>query len=156
MNSEPILSTVTITPARKSEFEWCAQLMASTEPWITLQRDIEQCRGVLGRPGGDMFVAREAGQLIGFILIHYYGCAGAPYITTVAIAKGARGKGVGTQLLAFAERQAAGRKFIFLCVSSFNSRAQELYFRLGYKRVGEFPDYVIAGHSELLLCKKLA
>jgi ribosomal protein S18 acetylase RimI-like enzyme len=101
-------------------------------------------------------VAREADQAVGFILIHPYGCAGSAYIASVAVAEGARGKGIGAQLLSFAERQAAGRRFIFLCVSSFNHRAQELYYRLGYERVGEIPNYIIEGHSELLLCKRLA
>jgi len=59
-------------------------------------------------------------------------------------------------MLAFAERQAAGRRFIFLCVSSFNLRAQALYRRLGYEQVGELPGYIVEGHSELLFWKKLA
>ncbi len=156
MNAEHIPPSLTITQAQEPEFEWCAQLMAGTEPWITLRRDIEQCRAALRRPGGELFVAREAGQPVGFILIHPYGCAGSPYITSVAVAQGARGKGIGAQLLAFAERQTAGRRFIFLCVSSFNHRAQELYHRLGYEQVGELPNYAVEGHSELLLCKRLA
>jgi len=130
--------------------------MAGTEPWITLRREIQQCRAALRRPARELFVAHEAGQPVGFILIHPDGCAGSPYITSVAVAESSRGKGIGAQLLAFAERQAEGRQFIFLCVSSFNYRAQELYYRLGYERVGEIPNYVIEGHSELLLCKRLA
>jgi ribosomal protein S18 acetylase RimI-like enzyme len=79
----------------------------------------------------------------------------SPYIASIAVAEYARGKGIGSQLLAFAEKHEAGSRFIFLCVSSFNHRAQELYYRLGYERVGEIPNYVVEGHSELLLCKKL-
>jgi ribosomal protein S18 acetylase RimI-like enzyme len=41
-------------------------------------------------------------------------------------------------------------------VSSFNHRAQALYYRLGYERVGDIPDYAIEGHAELLLVKRLA
>ncbi len=156
MSSEHIPPSLAITRAQEPEFEWCAQLMAGTEPWITLRREIPQCRAALRRPGGELFVARDASQPVGFILIHPYGCAGSAYITSVAVVESARGKGIGAQLLAFAEKQAAGRRFIFLCVSSFNHRAQELYYRLGYERVGEIPDYVIEGHSELLLCKRLA
>jgi [ribosomal protein S18]-alanine N-acetyltransferase len=156
MSPEHNLQSLTITPAKESEFEWCAQLMVGTDPWITLKRGIEQCRATLRGPGRELFVARESGQPQGFILIHPYGCAGSRYIVSIAIAESARGKGIGAQLLAFAERQAAGRRFIFLCVSSFNRRAQELYYRLGYKQVGELPDYVVDGHSELLLMKRLA
>ena len=156
MSPEPIPPSLTITRAQEAEVEWCAQLMAGTDPWITLRRDLEQCRTTLRRPERELFVAHEAGQPVGFILTHPTGCAGSAYIASVAVVESARGKGIGAQLLAFAERQAAGRRFIFLCVSSFNRRAQELYYRLGYTRVGEIPDYVIDGYSELLLCKRLA
>jgi len=129
--------------------------MAGSEPWITLRRGLDECRVALCRSGSELFVARERGRPVGFILIHPYGCVGSPYIQSVAVAEGERGRGIGTQLVAFAERQMASRRFIFLCVSSFNRRAQELYSRLGYLRVGEMPDYIVEGHSELLLCKKL-
>jgi len=146
---------LTIERAEENDFDWCARLMAGSEPWITLRRGLDACRAFLRRPGSELFVARERGCPAGFILIHPCGCAGSPYIASVAVAEDARGRGIGSQLVAFAERQMAGRRFIFLCVSSFNRRAQELYSRLGYQRVGELPDYIIEGHSELLLCKKL-
>ena len=146
---------LTIERALESDYDWCARLMAGSEPWITLRRDLEACQAALRRPGSELFVAREGGGPAGFILIHPYGCAGSPYITSVAVAEGARERGVGTELVGFAERQMAGRRFIFLCVSSFNRRARKLYRRLGYRRVGEIPDYVVEGHSEILLCKKL-
>ncbi|HUI44209.1 MAG TPA: GNAT family N-acetyltransferase [Terriglobia bacterium] len=129
--------------------------MAGSEPWITLRRNLEKCHEALRRPGSELFVALERGGPAGFILIHPYGCAGSPYIASVAVAEGARGRGIGAQLVAFAERQMAGRRFIFLCVSSFNRRGQEFYSRLGYRRVGEMPDYIVEGHSEILLCKRL-
>jgi len=157
--SEPaIMATpqdLTIEPAEDNDLDWCARLMAGSEPWITLRRGLDECRAALRRPGGELFVAREHGRPAGFILIHPYGFAGSPYIASVAVAEGARGGGMGSQLVAFAERRMAARRFIFLCVSSFNRRAQELYTRLGYRRVGEIPDYIVEGHSELLLGKKL-
>ncbi len=146
---------LTIERAEESDYDWCARLMAGSEPWITLRRGLDGCHAALRRPGSELFVAREGGGPAGFILIHPYGCAGSPYIASVAVAEGARGRGLGTQLVAFAERQMTGRRFVFLCVSSFNRRAQELYRRLGYWRVGEMPDYAVEGHSEILLCKRL-
>jgi ribosomal protein S18 acetylase RimI-like enzyme len=146
---------LTIERGEENDFEWCARLMAGSEPWITLRRGLEECRAALRRPGSELFMARERGRPAGFILIHPYGCAGSPYIQSVAVAEGARGRGIGSQLVAFIERRMAARRFIFLCVSSFNRRAQELYRRLGYQQVGEIPDYIVEGHSELLLCKKL-
>jgi len=151
----PTPQDLTIEPAEENDYDWCARLMEGSEPWITLRRGLDECRVALRRPGSELFVVREEGRSVGFILLHPYGCAGSPYIASVAVAEGERGRGIGTQLVAFAERRMAARKFIFMCVSSFNRRAQGLYSRLGYQRMGELPDYIVEGHSEILLCKKL-
>jgi len=42
---------------------------------------------------------------------------------------------------------------VFLCVSSFNHRAQTFYERLGYQRVGELPDFLVQGQAEILMRK---
>jgi ribosomal protein S18 acetylase RimI-like enzyme len=42
---------------------------------------------------------------------------------------------------------------VFMCVSSFNHGARRLYQRLGYQVIGELPDYLVRGHSEILLRK---
>ena len=69
----------------------------------------------------------------------------------------ARGQGIGAHMVAHVEaRCAPTARHLFLCVSSFNADAQRLYRRLGFSQVGELPDYVIAGASELILHKRLA
>jgi ribosomal protein S18 acetylase RimI-like enzyme len=42
-----------------------------------------------------------------------------------------------------------------MCVSSFNRDARRLYERLGYQVIGELTDYIVQGHSEILLRKSL-
>jgi ribosomal protein S18 acetylase RimI-like enzyme len=44
---------------------------------------------------------------------------------------------------------------MFICVSSFNPRAQRFYRRLGYEVIGELKDYIVDGHSEILLRKSI-
>jgi ribosomal-protein-alanine N-acetyltransferase len=149
-------ASITIEPAQDPDLEYCVQLMASTEPWITLGRTEEASRTILRRAGSEVYIAREGGRRVGFILLHPYGLAGSPYISSVAVEEDARGRGIGSQLLAFAESHFAGRRHLFLCVSSFNLRAQDLYRRLGYDCLAEFPNYVVEGHSELLFYKKLS
>ena len=129
--------------------------MASTEPWITLGRDLAGCREALARPGTELFIARDESRLVGFILLAPYGMAASPYVASIAVAEESRGRGVGSQLLRFAEERFADRKHLFLLVSSFNNRAQQLYRRHGYEFVGELKDYVVPGHSELIFHKRL-
>ncbi len=142
-----------ITPAAPDDFEWCARMMASTEPWITLERDLAGCRSALVRPGTELFVA---GDKSGFILVAPYGLAGSPYIASIAVAAERRGQGIGSELLRFAEEHFAGRGHLFLLVSSFNDEAQNLYRRRGYEFVGELKNYIVAGQSELILHKRIS
>jgi [ribosomal protein S18]-alanine N-acetyltransferase len=144
-----------IAAAEPDDYEWCARLMAATEPWITLHRNLEGCRAALTRPGTDLFIAWAEDHPAGFVLVASYGLAGSPYIASIAVAEEARGKGIGSQLLSFAEKHFAGRGHLFLLVSSFNQGAQQLYRRRGYEFVGELHDYVVPGHSELILHKRL-
>ena len=58
--------------------------------------------------------------------------------------------------LRWVEQHVSGRRDLFLLVSSFNRRAQDLYRRHGYAQVGEIPDYIVDGHSELIFRKRLA
>jgi ribosomal protein S18 acetylase RimI-like enzyme len=144
-----------IAAAAPDDYEWCARVMASTDPWITLRRHLEACRAALVRPGTELFAARDGELPVGFILLAPYGLAASPYIATIAVAADARGRGVGSQLLRVAEEHFAGRGHIFLLVSSFNQGAQQLYHRHGYEFIGELKDYIVPGHSELILHKKL-
>jgi len=148
---------IEVVAAGPDDYEWSAGVMAGSEPWITLRRDKASCGRTLSRPGTELFIARrrENGLPVGFILLAPYGLAGSPYIATVAVAAEARGCGVGSQLLKFAEHHFHGREHLFLLVSSFNKQAKELYRRHGYEQVGELKDYCVAGHAELILHKAL-
>jgi len=155
MNRDDATGRITIAPAQELDYDWAAHLMSGSDPWITLGRRLAQCQAAVRRPRTELFVARDAGRPLGFVLLDPYGCAGSPYILSIAVDAHARSQGIGSRLLTFAERCVVGCRFVFLCVSSFNLRAQQLYLRRGYERVGEFPNYVIDGQCELLLMKKL-
>jgi ribosomal protein S18 acetylase RimI-like enzyme len=152
------MAPIQITLAEPTEHDWCARLMASSEPWITLQRDFEACRKVLSRPGTDLFAARDEsrGDLVGFVLVAPYGLAGSPYISSIAVAPVDQGKGIGSQLIKFAEQRYRERTHLFLLVSSFNLRAQQFYRRHGFESVGELKDYIVPHHSELIFHKRIA
>ncbi len=153
--SESFLRNAAATFEERSEdIEWCASLMAGSEPWITLGRDRDACVAALGRPGSELFLAFSAAkERLGFILLAPHGLAGSPYIAAIGAAE--QGRGVGSYLLRFAEEHFASRRYLFLLVSSFNARAQQLYLRRGFRQVGELPGYVVPAHSELIFHKEL-
>jgi ribosomal protein S18 acetylase RimI-like enzyme len=98
-----------IRRAQEPDREWCARLMSSSEPWITLRRGLKESRAVLRRTGVELFVGREGRHRLGFILVQPYGLAGSPYVASLAVIAGARSRGVGARLMAFAEQRFAPR-----------------------------------------------
>jgi ribosomal protein S18 acetylase RimI-like enzyme len=154
---EPGMETpIHIAPATAEDRAWSAILMATSEPWITLGRDLQGCGATLSRPGTELFVARDQAQRAGFILVAPYGLAGSPYIASIAVASESRGRGIGSELLSFAETHFSANGHMFLLVSSFNQRAQRFYRKHGYESVGELRDYLVPGQSELILHKRLS
>ncbi len=145
-----------IGEATAEEREWCARLMASSEPWITLGRGLDVLLPAALDPDYLVLVARLGGEPCGFVRVHPRGVAGSPYVASVAVAESARGRGVGRALLDATEARYPKARYVFLCVSDFNVRARALYERLGYRLVGTLPDYVVDGRAELLMAKRLA
>jgi len=147
---------IEIHPANENEKMMAANLFTESEPWITLRITMEQCIKNCNNPDFQVYMAYSDNQPAGAIIIDPKGVAGSPYIKSVAVYPEFREKGIGAFLLSYAEELFRGRsKYLFLCVSSFNLRAQKFYERHGYKVVGELKDYVIEGASEILVHKRL-
>jgi ribosomal-protein-alanine N-acetyltransferase len=139
----------------EEEARRCAGMMCSTEPWITIGRNFDQSLAIVRDPTREVYVAENNGRIEGFIVLNMRG-AFIGYIQTVCVDAASRGAGLGTQLVEFAEKRIfADTPNVFLCVSSFNPRARQLYERLGYTLIGELKDYLIRGHSELLMRKSI-
>lgn len=150
------MKDIAISPATDFERDWCAALMAISDPWMTLGRGLDDCRTRMHDPAYLLYVAHLDEHPCGFILLQRRGVAGSPYIASIATSKEYRSKGIGSRLLEFAEELfSPDCRHIFLCVSSFNYRARALYERSGYTVVGELKDYVIDGASEFLMHKRL-
>jgi ribosomal protein S18 acetylase RimI-like enzyme len=148
--------TLRITQALDHERDWAASLMAGTEPWIALGRSVEDTQKIFRASDILLYIAHQADLPCGFLLIRMRGIANSPYIASLAVSEAMRGKGVGSELLRFAEDLLRpDSRHLFMCVSSFNTRAKALYERLGYAVVGEFKDYIIDGASEYLMYKRL-
>ena len=133
----------------------CAQLMSSSEPWITLRRTYDDSIVMLNDPAREAYVGIVEDRVVGFMILRMDG-AFVGFIQTVAVVPSWRGRGVGTRLIEYAEERIFRESpNVFINASSFNPGAQRLYERLGYQVVGELKDYIVPGHSEVLLRKTL-
>jgi ribosomal protein S18 acetylase RimI-like enzyme len=137
----------------QGEIEACARLMAGSEPWITLGRTYEEAVAMFGDPAREIYVADLEGSVVGFLILRLKG-AFSGYLQSVAVSSELRGRGIGSRLVRFAEERIfRDMPNVFLCVSSFNDRALALYERHGYEVIGELRDFIVSGHSEILLRK---
>jgi ribosomal protein S18 acetylase RimI-like enzyme len=150
-------AAIRIRPLRgEAEARLCAQLMAASEPWLTLRRDFHHALQLLTDPRGEAYVAQLGETIAGHLLLDMNGPF-AGYIRVLAVAAAFRSRGIGAQLLQFAEQRIFRESpNIFLCVSSFNPRAQAFYERHGYARIGVLKEYVVRGSDEILLRKTIA
>jgi ribosomal protein S18 acetylase RimI-like enzyme len=131
----------------------CAEMMLTTEPWITLRLTRENALATLYDTAKEVYAARDARGVAGFVIIDMRGLMRG-YIQTVCVRGDRRGEGVGSRLVRFAEdRIFRESPNVFICVSSFNPEARRLYERLGFEQVGTLRELIVPGHDELVLRK---
>ena len=135
------------------EAQFCADFLISSEPWITLGLTFDMAMQRLTDPTREVYVATVSGQIVGVLILYLNGTFKG-YIQLIGVHPDWRCRGIGTKLIHWAEEKIFRESpNVFLCVSSFNLHAQDLYDRLGYRRVGELTDFVVKGHSEFLMRK---
>jgi [ribosomal protein S18]-alanine N-acetyltransferase len=154
LTAEISLDTLAIRPLEsEAEAQWCARLMSSSEPWLTLGRSYAESLERMKDPSRERYVAKLGSVLAGFVILNLKG-AFIGYIQTVCVSPEFRNHGLGTRLVQFAEKRIFQEcPNVFICVSSFNHGARKLYEQMGYRMVGALMDYVVRGHSEFLLRK---
>jgi len=142
--------------ANQDEIEFCANLRASSEPWVTLQRDYQAAINSITAPDHEVYVTLDDKKIAGFAVLCMEGTL-AGFIVTLCVAPEYQGQGIGSNLLDFSEsRILKDSPNVFLLVSSFNTKAQIFYIKHGYQKVGELNDYVIDGYSEFILRKTIS
>lgn len=139
--------------ANIADLQWCAALMAGNEPWITLKRDYDKCIKLLEDPLSEVYLVTDGNARVGFVMIKLKG-AFTGYLQTIAIDEPYRGKSIGEAVIKYIEELVfSSFSNVYICASSFNPRAQRLYERLGYEKVGVLKDLIERGYDEVLMRK---
>jgi ribosomal-protein-alanine N-acetyltransferase len=151
---------VTIRPLLDADVPACAALMQRLPLWDRYNVTPEDARGLfaeaLAGPSHSR-VAEDAGRVVGFVVYSVRGTFDhSGYVRAIGVAEDAQGHGVGGRLMDAAEEEIFRRgPNVFLLVSAFNAAAQRFYARRGYSPIGEIPDYVRTGITEILFRKTL-
>ncbi|MBX7124576.1 MAG: GNAT family N-acetyltransferase [Cyclobacteriaceae bacterium] len=137
----------------EGDADWCAATMAACEPWQVLGRDKLVCLALVNNPEKNVFVAWIGTKRAGVIILEMRGVLRG-YLQAIAVHPDFQSQGLGKSMMKFVEERVfAETPNVFLCVSSFNIRAQKFYAGLGYEPVGTLKNFVIDGHDELILRK---
>lgn len=139
----------------EEEAQACARMMAGMDPWVTLRRDYAQCLQLITNPAKEVTVAVR-GQLIeGFLVLDMHGPF-VGYIQILCVHPVAQRHGLGQTLIGWAEQRIHRvSPNVYICVSSFNTRARALYERVGFEYVGTLKDLLVKGYDEILLRKTI-
>ncbi len=123
------------------------------EPWITLQRNYDHSIKLLEDPLSEVYILKDGIVRVGFIMIKLKG-AFTGYIQTIVINDTYRRKGIGEAAIRYIEELIFKvSPNVFICASSFNTRALKLYQSMGFEIVGILKDYVVKGYDEVFLRK---
>lgn len=97
----------------------------------------------------DLLVAEGADGPIGYALVQRRRNSAAGHLSSIAVKRGAAGRGLGKQLLraAEAEAKAKGCARLRLEVRADNTAAQRLYHKTGYRRFEVAGDYYEDGEA---------
>jgi GNAT superfamily N-acetyltransferase len=94
----------------------------------------------------------RAGAL--FAGLHGYTWGGYCEVKSLWVAKERRGKGLGSLLLASAEREAQRRGCRRVLLTTHSFQAPDFYFRHGYREIANIADCPV-GHAYMLMSKDL-
>ncbi|MHB8844551.1 MAG: GNAT family N-acetyltransferase [Nitrospirota bacterium] len=146
--------SIKIVPMTRRHIPACADIVAASEPWKTLQERVDFLT-FIGKK--QAYVAVIAGAVAGFVVFTPEPVfARGGYLRAIAVAPAIRGSGIGSALLSFAEQSARNlAPNFYLCVSSFNREGQAFYRKSDYTKAGKLDGLIRKGSAEYIYWKKL-
>jgi ribosomal-protein-alanine acetyltransferase len=124
------------------------ELETFTMPWSE-----STFRGLLRRKDSDLFVAEHRGVVVGYSV--FWAVTDQGELGNVAVAKEARGKGIGRKLIEAVLGSAGERgvREIFLEVRKSNYGAQTLYGTFGFYEVARRRNYYLQPSEDALVMR---
>ncbi len=151
--------SVRIVPMTRFHIKACDAIVAASEPWKTLGERFDFATALSRKvlPYNRAYVCIVENKVAGFVIFSPQPVfARGGYIRSIGVAPSLRRLGIGVKLLSFAEKIISGLSpNVYLCVSSFNRKAQAFYKDAGYTMVGKLLDLDLPGASEYIYWKRL-
>src|SRR5262249_39082765 len=132
--------------------------LAAMPPWSVIGWTAERLtRGLMSeQPAMRRFELIAGGELAGVAATQHPFLHG-PYLQLLAILPGFQGRNLGLRVLEWMEAEARTEEArqLWLCVSTFNSRAQAFYERFGFEAVAILDKLASDRSDEIFMRKRL-
>ncbi len=152
------LGEATLRPLSSGHAEALGKALAAMPPWSVIGWPAERMIGVFRRelPSVLRFEVLAKGELAGIVTIQDPFLHG-PYLQLLAILPAFQGQRLGLRILQWMESEARSveARQLWLCVSTFNSRAQLFYERSGFQAVTVLEKLASDASDEILMRKRL-
>ena len=141
MNSPTDSGSPGIRPAKAGDLDALVALEIACFEGDRISR--RQFNYLLKKGNASILVAELDGKLVGDLVLLYSRATSVARLYSIAVDERMRGKGIARMLMQAAEREAWDhrRAYLRLEVRKDNHAAIRLYQSLGYRRLGEHPDY---------------
>jgi ribosomal protein S18 acetylase RimI-like enzyme len=146
------------TPLTDEQALAVAEMLAVSEPWASLKFSATSLASYLTRDDAALrrYLISVDDELAGVICVRYPWLRG-PYIELLGLSPDYRGRGIGKQVIAWAETEARREaRNLWVVASSFNHQALDFYQGLGFYPIGPIQGLVSPEHDEILLRKILS
>ena len=139
---------------KRADIRACNEITAVSDPWKTLNERIDFAPYIGLKQA---YVCTNGEGPAGFVIFTPEPVfARGGYLRAIGVAPAMRGRGLGSELMTFAEQTTSRLSpNFYLCVSSFNREAQAFYKKLGYAKTGELPGLIVPDESEYIYWKRL-
>jgi diamine N-acetyltransferase len=134
-----------------------AEAITAIDPWkrMNYRPDVMAAYLAAREPGTCRRAILHDAKVVGAVSIRHPWLRG-PYLELLATLPDSQGLGIGAAVLDWMAREVAGRaNSLWVCTSTFNTRALSFYERHGFVRVGDLDELVGPGLTEILLRKQL-
>lgn len=136
-----------------------ATVFAAMEPWSRYPIGADELAGYLAtiEPGAPRLALCAHGEIAGVVGLRIAWLRG-PYLQFLAMLPAYQGRSYGEAVLTWLVTQASldDADSVFVCVSDFNSRARAFYATHGFEVVGDLPDLVRPGRTEVLMRRRVS
>jgi diamine N-acetyltransferase len=145
-----------LVPLERRSCASLAAAIAAMEPWSVMNYPAERLAAFLATQDGGVsrYLVSLGGSEAGVVSVRYPWLKG-PYLELLALLPIAQNQGIGSSILGWLESEALQHEArnLWVCASSFNSRALRFYERHGFRPAASLPGLVAEGYDEILLRK---